>query len=257
MKVRMRFSKSGTMKFIGHLDVMRYFQKAFRRAGLDMLYSQGYSPHPLLSFAQPLGIGLTSDGEYLDLQLASSGASAEMIARINEVMTPEMQIESFVRLPDESKTSMALVAAADYRIARKDWYETENIEGLSEQLASFLSRQEIRVVKKTKKGESELDLRPFLYQAAVTAEEGGSWQGQTWVSRPSRAEEYENGQVLYLRLAAGSEINIKPELVMETFLQTLGQSYQPFAWQIHRLELYARKKEEEFIALEQLGEELL
>ena len=66
MKVRMRFSKSGTMKFIGHLDVMRYFQKAFRRAGLDMLYSQGYSPHPLLSFAQPLGIGLTSDGEYLD-----------------------------------------------------------------------------------------------------------------------------------------------------------------------------------------------
>ena len=256
MKVRMRFSKSGTMKFIGHLDVMRYFQKAFRRAGLDMLYSQGYSPHPLLSFAQPLGIGLTSDGEYLDLQLASSGASAEMIARINEVMMPEMQIESFVRLPDESKTSMALVAAADYRIARKDGYETENIEGLSEQLASFLSRQEIRVVKKTKKGESELDLRPFLYQAAVTAEDGGSWQGQTWVSRPSRAEEYENGQVLYLRLAAGSEVNIKPELVMETFYQSMGWEYPKFAFQIQREEVYGRDSAGLLVPLEKFGEDI-
>ena len=55
MKLRMRFGKEGIVKFIGHLDIMRYFQKAFRRANVDITYSQGYHPHPCLSFASPLG----------------------------------------------------------------------------------------------------------------------------------------------------------------------------------------------------------
>ena len=67
MKTRMRFTKTGSMKFIGHLDCMRFFQKAIRRAKLDVAYSQGYSPHQLMSFASPLGVGITSDGEYLDV----------------------------------------------------------------------------------------------------------------------------------------------------------------------------------------------
>ncbi|MFR1256681.1 MAG: TIGR03936 family radical SAM-associated protein [Eubacterium sp.] len=65
MKTRMRFTKTGTVKFIGHLDCMRFFQKALRRARLDVAYSQGYSPHQLMSFASPLGVGITSDGELL------------------------------------------------------------------------------------------------------------------------------------------------------------------------------------------------
>ena len=80
MKVRIKFSKTGCMKFIGHLDVMRYFQKAIRRCGLDVSYSQGYNPHQLISFAAPLGVGLTSDGEYMDMQLESSLSSAEQLA---------------------------------------------------------------------------------------------------------------------------------------------------------------------------------
>lgn len=62
MKLRMRFGKEGIVKFIGHLDIMRYFQKAFRRANVDITYSQGYHPHPCLSFASPLGVGLESRG---------------------------------------------------------------------------------------------------------------------------------------------------------------------------------------------------
>ena len=68
LKVRIKFTKTGSLKFIGHLDVMRYFQKAFRRAEVDVAYSKGFSPHQLLSFAAPLGIGLTSEGEYLDAE---------------------------------------------------------------------------------------------------------------------------------------------------------------------------------------------
>ena len=82
MKIRIKFRKQGTMKFIGHLDVMRYFQKAMRRADVDIRYSEGFSPHQIMSFASPLGVGLTSNGEYLDIEVNSSGSSAEMVKRL-------------------------------------------------------------------------------------------------------------------------------------------------------------------------------
>ena len=64
MKVRIKFTKEGPMKFVGHLDTMRYFQKAIRRAELPIAFSGGYSPHMIMSFAAPLGVGVTSTGEY-------------------------------------------------------------------------------------------------------------------------------------------------------------------------------------------------
>lgn len=69
VNIRVRFRKYGVLKFIGHLDVMRYFQKAIRRADIDICYSEGYSPHMIMSFASPLGLGLESDGEYMDIRL--------------------------------------------------------------------------------------------------------------------------------------------------------------------------------------------
>ena len=62
LKVRVKFSKEGAMKFIGHLDIMRYFQKAIRRANIPIAFSGGFSPHMIMSFAAPLGVGVTSAG---------------------------------------------------------------------------------------------------------------------------------------------------------------------------------------------------
>ena len=72
MKIRIKVRKYGVMKFIGHLDMMRYFQKAMRRAEIDIAYSEGFSPHQIMSFAAPLGVGITSDGEYLDIEVHST-----------------------------------------------------------------------------------------------------------------------------------------------------------------------------------------
>lgn len=72
MRIRIKFKKYGAMKFIGHLDMMRYFQKAMRRAEIDICYSEGFSPHQIMSFAAPLGVGITSDGEYLDIEVNST-----------------------------------------------------------------------------------------------------------------------------------------------------------------------------------------
>ena len=86
------------MKFIGHLDVMRYFQKAMRRAGIDIAYSEGMSPHMIMSFAQPLGVGLTSDGEYMDVELRTPIASDEAIRRLNEVGVEGITAVSYTHL---------------------------------------------------------------------------------------------------------------------------------------------------------------
>ena len=83
MKIRMKFSKQGPLKFIGHLDIMRYFQKVMRRADVDIRYSEGFSPHQIMSFASPLGVGILSNGEYVDIEVNSTKDSKTMIEQIN------------------------------------------------------------------------------------------------------------------------------------------------------------------------------
>ena len=86
MKLRIKFRKYGVMKFIGHLDMMRYFQKVMRRADIDIAYSGGFSPHQIMSFASPLGVGLMSNGEYLDIEVHSWTSSDQMLFFMNQVM---------------------------------------------------------------------------------------------------------------------------------------------------------------------------
>ena len=99
MKIRIKFAKEGAMKFIGHLDIMRYFQRAIRRAGIDVAYSEGFSPHMIMSFANPLGVGLTSEAEYFDLVIHTAYPSQELIDRLNAVMVEGMRVLNVVQVP--------------------------------------------------------------------------------------------------------------------------------------------------------------
>ena len=102
MKTRMRFVKCGSMKFIGHLDCMRFFQKAIRRAKWDVAYSKGYSPHQLMSFASPLGVGVTSDGEYIDVEFYSLPdlSLPDLVTYLNQFMTDEIFVTDIEIMPD-------------------------------------------------------------------------------------------------------------------------------------------------------------
>ncbi len=142
MKVRIKFRKYGALRFIGHLDVMRFFQKAMRRAEIPIAFTAGYSPHMIMSFANPLGIGLSSDGEYFDIELSGPISSKEAVRRLNEAMVEGMEVVSFRQIAEEKKmTGMAIVAAADYRTTVKkgvfpaDW---------AEKIAAFMTQPEIR-----------------------------------------------------------------------------------------------------------------
>ena len=116
MKIRIKFRKYGTMKFIGHLDVMRYFQKAIRRSEVNIRYSEGFSPHQIMSFAAPLGVGITSKGEYVDIEVLDTENSKKMIDRLNAVMSEGFEILEYKLLPDDAANAMSIVAAADYSL---------------------------------------------------------------------------------------------------------------------------------------------
>ena len=128
MKVRIKFAKYSVVKFIGHLDVMRYFQKAIRRAQIDIAYSAGFNPHQIMSFAAPLGVGLTSDGEYVDIEVNSMNSKEELMTALNAQMNEGFAVTGIEvlrdQLPNQKKeTAMAQVAAADYLISLKEGYE--------------------------------------------------------------------------------------------------------------------------------------
>lgn len=251
MMVRMKFYKTGPLKFIGHLDIMRYFQKAFRRAELDVEYSKGFSPHQILSFAAPLGVGLTSEGEYLDVSLNTCGNKEDMIAKMNEVMNEFIQVIDLRVLPKGSKNAMSIVAGADYKVSVKDGYNFLSKEEFEKKFTEYMEQEEIIVTKKSKKSENEVDIKPLIYQYAFDRASfyGKDSKGYKESLEDKTAETYENGVCAYLKLATGSVNNLKPELVLEGFLNYVGIEVNNFAFQTHRIEVYALNENNDLTSL--------
>lgn len=241
MKIRIKFRKYGIMKFIGHLDVMRYFQKAIRRADVAICYSGGFSPHQIMSFAAPLGVGITSNGEYVDIEVSEAEGSEVMKERLNSVMSEGFEITSCRRLPEEAANAMSIVAVADYTLAFREGYEPqEGAKAWFEGLVSFFSRPSVMITKKTKKGEKEMDLKPLVYELEY------------------RMAEPDDGPKdrLFMKISTGSAANIKPEQVLDAYYRFLGQERPDFAFLVQREEVYADlAQDHSFQTLEQLGEE--
>ena len=222
MKARIKFRKYGVMRFIGHLDVMRFFQKAMRRAGVPIAFTGGYSPHMIMSFAQPLGVGVTSDGEYLDIELQEEIDPQDAVRRLNEVSVEGIEVVNFCRIPDDKKSSgMTIVAAAGYRAVLLESAKSADIprafpESWKEKMTEFLRQDSIVVLKRTKRSEAQTDIKPLIYQMRLE----------------------ENG--IYLFLAAGSEQNLKPDLVIKAFLDFIGEDPDSVPFHYHRIDVYAR-----------------
>ena len=239
MKARIKFKKEGNLRFIGHLDVMRHFQKVMRRARIPIAFTAGYNPHMIMSFASPLGIGLTSQGEYFDIELAGHISSAEAVRRMNAVTAEGMEVISFRQIAEEKKmTAMAIASAADYLVGCK--CRENGAVFTQERITGFLGQQEIVVTKQTKRSEQEADIRPLIYQMELTKE------------------------VIYIQLAAGSAQNLKPELVMSALCRFAGIDEASMTWTRRRLEMYADLTSEEeraegirkLVTLEALGKDI-
>lgn len=214
MKLRIKYEKTGCLRFIGHLDVMRFFQKAIRRAKLDVAYSQGFSPHQIISFAAPMPLGMTSEGEYFDGEFNSVTTTEDMVTRLNATMPDGIRVHDIVMLPDNAGNSMSVVTASDYYIYTNDESNFSSMNILTEAIDKFMALSEVNIMKKTKSKEEIADIRPYIYEV----------------------KKYEDG--IYVLLASGSRVNLKPELVIEALCNTAGVEYDRYDYRIHRLETY-------------------
>lgn len=230
MKVRIKWTKTGVLKFIGHLDVQRYFQKALMRAGLPVSFSKGMSPHQIMSFAAPLGLGMTSEGEYADISFDWSYSSEEMLKRLNAVMNEGISVLEFKEIEEREKNCMAVTAAADYLVTFREGYYYK--DAFLKRTEPFYFQERIPIVKKTKRSEKEVDIAPLILdiheQKAV----------------PAFGTLPEKKAGIFMRLVTGSAENLKPQLVMEAFCNYLGYDYEPLGFQYHRLETYLRQGED-------------
>ena len=232
MKVRVRFEKKGVLKYVGHLDMMRYFQKAISRVNLPIAYSEGFNPHQIMSFGNPLGLGMTSSAEYMDIELLEEIPSLEGINRLNNEMVPGIKILSFRYLPDKAKNAMSATWASSYKIELNDKIKgaIENMSYISQSIDEFMSKKECIITKKTKKSTRELDILPLIYEFQYTDNH------------------------FYIKCSSSSGDNIKPEVIMNEFFKYLGYELEldRVNLYIERLDIYTLEGEN-LISLDDIG----
>ena len=202
-----------------------------RRADIPIAFTGGFSPHMIMSFANPLGVGVTSDGEYFDIELTADIDMKLAVERMNQVVVEGIEIVNMVPISDDKKqTGMSIVAAADYLSSLKSGIFPEDWK---EKAGQFMNQPTISILKKTKKSEKEVDIKPMIYKFEVRDES------------------------VYMQVATGSVENLKPELVMQALCNYLGVDLETVSFAHHRLDVYANigtEEKKEFVSLDQVKE---
>ena len=202
--IRFKFTRGEELRFISHLDQQRLFQRAFRRAGLDIAHSNGFNPHPKLSFALAMSVGLMSYSEYGDVVLTRDIDLMEFTKRLNAALPEGLKVVEARKIPQGKTSLSASLTDSRYRIevALEDGIDEAS---LSDILNTYKSLDEVILEKRNKKGKLvPKNIRPFIKDIRVLSVQEGN-------------------AVLELRLKYLEQQSVKPELV----LQTVNQSVNP------------------------------
>lgn len=160
---RILFEKTGKAVWMSHLDTMRLMQRAFRRAGVLLHHSQGYTPHAYVSMPLPLSVGMESLCEILEYELDEKLTIT--VADLNKVMPEGIRV---LRVYDSAvKTKFISRLQAEVTL----FYDRGVPEGACERIGKLFASPEIKVMKRTKRGPEESDIKPLLFSAAMTAKE--------------------------------------------------------------------------------------
>lgn len=170
VKIQYQFKRSTPLRFLSHLDQQRLFQRAFRRAEIPVEYSQGFNPHPRMSFALAMSVGLTSDGEYGEVIVSENIAVGTFISRMNQVLPHGLEIVSAKICGEGVGSLSAALSKSVYRIRIKVIPGTD-LAALAEAIETYLALPQILIQKRNKKGKYvEKDIRPFIESIAVFAD---------------------------------------------------------------------------------------
>ena len=167
MRIIAAFQKDKGISYTSHLDVQRTLQRAFRRAGLPLAYSNGYNPHPKLSFATALATGFTSDAEWIEVELEREIAPDRFLSLVNGALPNGMRIATAFAADETIDTLSKMLCAARYTVTLVPDMPVERAQAEAA-LQALLASEEVIVEKKTKSGIKPANIRPDILEASVS-----------------------------------------------------------------------------------------
>ncbi|GAM10480.1 putative protein [Geobacter sp. OR-1] len=157
-RIRMSFTKTGTMRFLSHLEMLNMFSRAVGRAGIPMRYSQGFHPHPRFSFATALSVGVESYCEYMDMDVYESISAASVASDLNRVLPEGVRIVFAEEIPLNSPSLSVIIDAVRYRVTLWEHFDLD----LAQQVTAFVALDSCKWVRQKRGKTTELDLRQEL-----------------------------------------------------------------------------------------------
>lgn len=200
-KYLLTFEKKGFIKYTSHLDMLRFFQRVFRRSGIKLAYSQGFNPHPKMSFALPLSLGYTGLGELLEIETAIPYQCNEIMDNVNEIMPEGLKVIAVSEF-NEKKTAGSMVNSAEF-IIEIPLNENENADYVK--LADeFMKKDSIMAQKLQRKSGKilDIDIRPLIKSLEII-------KGDHKI-------------IMETCIAQGSQETLSPELLTTVFLEFSG-----------------------------------
>lgn len=213
-EIRLRFSKTGQAKYISHLDTNRVFSRAFARAKINLYFTEGFNPHPYMSFSLPLSLGVESLCENVDIRILDDISNDEVKRRMNDALPVGIRIvdvyDSFMECHE--------IAYSDYVYK----FEFEDNEHALQRIKDVLDSNEIMALKKGKQGRrrvlKETDIKQFIENYNISIRD--------------------NEIVLNIRLLAGPDKNLNPSLLFDTIIRLIDMD---FVWKsIGRINLLTK-----------------
>lgn len=211
-KYVLKYSRDERVKYISHLDFIRTFHRTVRRAGLNMSFSQGFNPHPIMTIAMPLSVGITSECEYMKIGFNEDYSEQEIKERLNAAFPKGFEIVKVCRTEGKAH-DFATLDRALYIV------EAECNDSSLFDIEKFLENVELKVMKKSKSGVKESDILPYIYSFDVEKCE-------------------KNKMELKMCIAAGNNYNLKPDTVVEA-MQKYNDGFVIDFFSVHRKRISA------------------
>ncbi len=210
-KYWVKYEKVEEARFISHLDLLRALDRSIRRAGIPIAYSQGFNPHPKLSFATPLSVGIISHGDYLEMELNSPMGCEEIKESINPKLPLGIRFLEVKEITKKVPNLGAIVAATLFKVNLVNLNELD----VSQRVQELLSKDQLIIERTTKKGKRQVDIIPLIYQLKV------------------------ENDFLHMLLETSSSANVKPKELLN-YLQINNPN-------IDKIETYCRDNKNNFI----------
>lgn len=233
-KILVKYTKKDRLKFISHLELLKVMERALRRANIPLKFTQGFNPHPIISFAAPLSVGVSSEGEYFTIEVNKKIDLKEFVKKLNSELPNGIKFLMAKYIDPKSKSLMSIVEYSTY-VVKCETMRQYSLKEVNDIIEKFLSKKEIIYKKEGKRNKIKyINIKNLIKDIIVLSVEDKD---------------------IYLKiiLSTGSKGNLKPEVLMDKLVETENIELNLEELRVHRLELFMSNRDGVIIPLDRIN----